>query len=64
VAERLEQERLRLERGLDRSKEERGSGEPKARPWWRRPALVAGLLLGALGVWLISLVVALQILSS
>jgi chromosome segregation ATPase len=64
VAERLEQERLHLERELDRSKEVPGSGGPKARPWWRRPVPVAGLLLGALGVWLISLMVALNILSS
>jgi chromosome segregation ATPase len=62
-AEQLEQERLRMKRELDRSKEESEGRGPKARPWWRRPVLVVGMLLGALAAWFTSLIVALNLLS-
>jgi hypothetical protein len=58
-AEQLEQERLGLRRELRRLKE-----GPGTRPWWRRPALIVGVLLGSLTLWLISLVVGLNLLSS
>src|SRR5215203_2570564 len=74
AAKDLEQGRRRLEQELKRSKEEVGSvgrgpranraGQPGGQsPWWRRPVLIVGLLLGALAVWLASLVVALNLLS-
>jgi chromosome segregation ATPase len=62
-AEQLEEERLRLERELGRSKEEPGGWQSEARPWWRRPVLVVGLLFGALAAWFTSLAVALNLLS-
>jgi chromosome segregation ATPase len=62
-AEQLEEERIRLERMLGRSKEEPSGGRSEARPWWRRPVLVVGLLFGALAAWFTSLVVALNLLS-
>jgi hypothetical protein len=62
-AEQLEEERIRLERELGRSKQEPGGGRSEARPWWRRPALLVGLLLGGLAAWFTSLVVALNLLS-
>jgi hypothetical protein len=52
-AEPLEQERLRLEHELGPSKEESGGGPSGVRPWWRRPVLVTGLLIG----WRLSRVV-------
>jgi hypothetical protein len=61
--EQLEQERRDLERELGRLKEGLSGGRPGARPWWRRPALVVGLLLGGFTLWLISLVVGLNLLS-
>jgi len=63
-AEHLEEERLRLERELGRSKKEPGGGRPEARPWWCRPVQIVGLLFVALAAWFISLVVALNLLSS
>jgi chromosome segregation ATPase len=73
-AEQLEQERQRLEWELKQSKEEVGSvGRAPApnragqagdeSPRWRRPVLIVGLLLGALAMWLTSLVVAINLLS-
>ena len=35
-----------------------------SRPWWRRPLLVVGLLLGVLIAWFTSLAVALNMLAS
>jgi hypothetical protein len=61
--EQLNQERLRLERELSRSKERSSSGQPWAHPWWRKPIAVAALLVGALILWLTSLVVALILLN-
>jgi chromosome segregation ATPase len=57
--EQLEQERLGLKRELRRSKD-----GPGTRSRWRRPALIVGVLLGSLILWLISLVVGLNLLSS
>jgi hypothetical protein len=34
------------------------------RPWWRRPLLMVGLILGVLIAWFTSLVVALNMLAS
>jgi chromosome segregation ATPase len=72
--EQLEQEQARLQREFrrleaeldshrrtptpDRAKESGGS-----RPWWRRPVPVVGLIVGALLVWLTSLVVGLYLMS-
>jgi hypothetical protein len=61
--EQLERERLGLEQKLGRSGEGLGSGGPGARPWWRKPIPVVALLLGAVLVWLTSLVVALNLLT-
>jgi hypothetical protein len=61
--EQLEQERLRLEQELDRSNGGPDDGRPKAHPWWRKPALVAALVLGSLVMWLTSLAVALSLLN-
>jgi hypothetical protein len=74
-AERSEQELARLEQELRRSQAELshrnraadpdGATESEAgRPWWRRPLLVIGLLLGILIAWFTSLVVALNLLAS
>jgi hypothetical protein len=71
--EHSEQERLRLEQEQERLKEELYSPkrphsqpplrQPKyRRPWWRRAIAVAGLLLGVVVVWLVSLVAALNLL--
>jgi hypothetical protein len=71
-AERQEQELARLEQELRQSQAEL---EPRkraparaasraSRPWWRRPLLVVGLLLGALIAWFTSLAVALNMLAS
>jgi non-ribosomal peptide synthetase component F len=71
-AERQEQERARLEQELQQSQAElerrkrvpaRASSRA-SRPWWRRPILVVGLLLGALIAWFTSLVLALNVLAS
>jgi hypothetical protein len=73
--EQLEQERERLERELEHSKGELNSvKQPSApnragrlegqSPWWRRPALVVGLILVVVVVWLTSLIVALNLLAS
>jgi chromosome segregation ATPase len=71
-AERLEQELARLEQELGRSQAEleRRKQAPAreasraSHPWWRRPILVVGLLLGVLIAWFTSLTVALSILGS
>jgi len=74
-AERQEQEVARLEQELGRSQAEpnyrkraaasdRTTESGASRPWWRRPLLVVGLLLGALIAWFTSLVVALNVLAS
>ena len=71
-AEQLEQERARLEQELGRSQaelERRKRAPARAasrasRPWWRRPILVVGLLVGALIAWFTSLAVALNMLAS
>jgi chromosome segregation ATPase len=70
-AERQEQERARLEQEVGRSQAEleRLKGAPArdesgaSRPWWRRPPLVVGLLLGVLIAWFTSLAVALNMLA-
>jgi len=62
-AEQLEEEGIRLEWELGRSKEEPGGRRSEARPWWRRSVLVVGLLLDALAAWFTSLAVALSLLS-
>ena len=62
-AERQEQElaRLKQELGqsqaeLERQKRAPSRAESRAsRPWWRRPILVVGLLLGVLIAWFTSL---------
>jgi len=64
----LEEERLRLQQELGRSKEELGgerseAGPQWARPWWRRPVVAVGLLFGTLAAWVTSLVLALNLLS-
>jgi hypothetical protein len=63
-AEQLEEQRLRLERQLGRLKEGSGSRRLGAHPWWGKPIPVVALLLGALVLWLTSLVVALNLLTS
>ena len=73
-AEQQEQERARLEREfrslkakLDSQRRAPAPDQVKeseaSHPWRRRPVLVVGLLFGALGAWLTSLVVALYLLS-
>lgn len=74
--EQQEQERVGLQRELERSREERDSRRQastgdraekgKAHPsWWRRrPGLVVILLFGVLVTWFTSLAVALNLLSS
>jgi Flp pilus assembly protein TadB len=71
-AERQEQELARLEQELEESQaalERRKQAPARAasrasRPWWRRPLLVVGLLLGVLMAWFASLAVALNMLAS
>jgi len=71
-AERQEQELARLKQELRQSQAElerrkrapaRGASRA-SRPWWRRPLLVVGLLLGGLIAWFTSLAVALNMLAS
>jgi chromosome segregation ATPase len=73
-AEQQEQDRARLEQEINvlKTKLERQERAPtRSRvkrpeaplPWWRRPALIAGLLFGVLVAWFASLVVALNLLS-
>ena len=70
-AERQEQELARLEQELRQSQaelERRKRAPARAalrasRPWWHRPILVVGLLVGALIAWFTSLVVALNVLA-
>src|SRR5215207_6416736 len=62
---RLEQELGRSQAELERRKPEPARAASRAsRPWWRRPILVVGLLLGALIAWFTSLAVALNMLAS
>jgi Flp pilus assembly protein TadB len=67
-AERQEQELARLEQELNHWKgaadPDRAAESGAGRPWWRRPLLVVGLLLGVLIAWFSSLVVALNMLAS
>ena len=71
-ADRQEQELARLEQELERSKAElelqkrapSRTASRARRPWWRRPILVVGLLLGVLIAWFTSLVVALNMLAA
>jgi len=63
LAEQLGQERRRLEQELSRSKGGSRSQRSAASPLWRKPFRVVMLLLGSLIVWVISLVVALNILN-
>lgn len=74
-AEQQEQERARLENELRRSQveldrlkragvQEEGDILNESRPWWRRPLLAVGLLLGVLIAWFTSLLVALNLLAS
>jgi len=74
-AERQELELGRLKQELRRSQAEPNHRDRAAardgatvsgasRPWWRRPILVVGLVLGALIAWFTSLVVALNMLAS
>ena len=70
-----EQERAHLQREFQRLRAEldsrrrapttdRVKESESSRPWWRKPALVVGLLVGALLLWLTSLVVGLSLISS
>jgi F0F1-type ATP synthase assembly protein I len=71
-AERQEQELARLEQELRQSQTEleRRKRKPAraasraSSPWWHRPILVGGLLLGVLIAWFTSLVVALNMVAS
>jgi septal ring factor EnvC (AmiA/AmiB activator) len=74
LADQQEQELARLERELRRSqagpdRRKRSAAPGRAaesgagRPWWRRPLPLAGLLVGVLITWFISLAVALSILT-
>jgi hypothetical protein len=71
-AERQELELARLEQELGQSQAElehrkRVPARAASRaslPWWRRPILVVGLLLGVLIAWFTSLAVALNMLAS
>ena len=73
-AEQQEQERARLGEEIRHLRAELDSHrraptrdpakEPEpSHPWWRRPVVVVGLLLGVLLVWLTSLAVALYLVS-
>jgi hypothetical protein len=62
---RLEQELGRSQAELERRKRAPASAASGAsHPWWRRPILVVGLLLGILIVWFTSLAVVLNMLAS
>ena len=67
-AERQELELARLEQELNHRKDaadpDRAAESGTTRPWWRRPLLVVGLLLGVLIAWFTSLAVALNMLAS
>jgi ferric-dicitrate binding protein FerR (iron transport regulator) len=66
----LELARLKQELGQSQAEQERQKRAPAraasstSRPWWRRPMVVVGLLLGVLIAWFTSLVVALNVLGS
>jgi chromosome segregation ATPase len=65
---RIEQEVQRLQAELDRTERAPKSGQAKSSEelplWRRRPVLVVGLLFGIVVAWLVSLVVALSLLTS
>jgi Flp pilus assembly protein TadB len=71
-AKRQELELARLEQELRQSQAElehrkrapTHAASRVSRPWWRRPILVVGLLLGVLIAWFTSLAVALNMLAS
>ena len=61
----MEHELGRSQAELERRKRAPARAASRASsPWWRRPLLVVGLLLGALIAWFTSLVVALNMLAS
>jgi hypothetical protein len=61
----LKQELGQSQAELERRKLAPTRAESRAsRPWWRRPILVVGLLLGVLIAWFTSLAVALNMLAS
>ena len=65
VLARLEQELGQSQAELERRKRSSARAASRAsRPWWRRPILAFGLLLGVLIAWFTSLVVALNMLAS
>jgi hypothetical protein len=57
----LQAELDRRKRGPARNRDDKPGA---SHPWWRRPLLVVGLLLGVLITWFISLVVALSMLAT
>jgi Flp pilus assembly protein TadB len=64
---RLQQEHQRLEEELEQECRKRTPDRAESmssHPWWRRPLLVVGLLLGVLIAWFTSLAVALNMLAS
>jgi hypothetical protein len=67
-AKRQELELARLEQELNHRKgaadPDRAAESGAGHPWWRRPLLVVGLLLGVLIAWFTSLAVALNMLAS
>jgi ferric-dicitrate binding protein FerR (iron transport regulator) len=67
-AEELERELQGSQVELDRQDRAPAPNRPDksvaSRPWWRRPLLVVGLLLGVLIAWFTSLTVALNMLTS
>ena len=57
-------ERVEAQEELERRKRAPARAASRAsRPWWRRPLLVVGVLLGVLIAWFTSLVVALNMLA-
>ena len=68
--EQTEASEVQQELGRSQAEQERRKRTPAraasgaSHPWWRRPLLVVGLLLGVLIAWFTSLVVALNMLAS
>jgi hypothetical protein len=58
LEETTEKNEARVEHPADSREVRRGA----RKPWWRKPILVALLFLGAVGAWLVSLLVALSLL--